>query len=780
MRSFFRAPTWWIYLPMIAVPFVLFGIPLAQGKVLYWGTAGLQFVPWREFSYVQLDQGILPLWNPLNGMGAPLIANYQLAFFYPPGWLTILGHWLAGAPGVAWVYTLLVPIHLAWGGVGMAVLLRALGVKPIGQAISGLAFAMTGYFVARASFFSMIWAGVWMGWIVWAASGIASPFSTAQSPKRFFWLSIFSGFLLLAGHAQLSWYILLFAGLWTSIGAWLTSGFKKALICSSIFLGLVLIGVLLAGIQLAPTFEYLLQSQRAEAYDYSLAMTYSYWPWRLLTFLNPELFGNPGLGDYWGYAAYWEDAGYIGVIPLFLALSSLGRLFRQDGGPRRRGILFLWGMALTGLVLSLGSNTPVYLWLYKNVPTFDLFQAPARWMIWPVTALCISAGIAADEWTRPAGRRLRLTRLGAAGFAAIFIGAGIGSMVLPELKPGLMRGFMIFGGLGVVYCLLLLAMPESNVSHRQSWWAGALMAVLSLDLIGASLLINPFVPGDFFRPEVIAESEELYEGKRIFISSEDEYALKFNQYLRFSDTRYTTEFNNIRQDMIPNLNLLNRIDSANNFDPLVPGRYDVWMKAVNAVGAENRAPYLAFMGVTTVIQKNEDGGTTVAQLTLPAAEMVAAYPCIQTAEDDQAALNATLAKIGQEDSRPCIIVEAAGLLHGEETAEEAAVSMVETSCHKLVFRIDSEKPAWVRIGIAWYPGWQASIDGSQVPLYHADYLFSAIRVPSGGHEVIVSYRPHSYYCGAGMTGAGFISLILTGLWCRRRLKTRSIQTDKTD
>jgi hypothetical protein len=60
-------------------PFLLF-LPLFTGKVLFWGTAGLQFIPWafcryqcstRVYCAVECSQ-----WN-----GATLIANYQNALF---------------------------------------------------------------------------------------------------------------------------------------------------------------------------------------------------------------------------------------------------------------------------------------------------------------------------------------------------------------------------------------------------------------------------------------------------------------------------------------------------------------------------------------------------------------------------------------------------------------------------------------------------------------------------------------------------------------------------
>ena len=63
---------------------------LLLGEVIFWGTPSLQFYPWRELAFSELRQGRLPLWNALVGNGAPLLANYQTAVFYPPNWLNLL------------------------------------------------------------------------------------------------------------------------------------------------------------------------------------------------------------------------------------------------------------------------------------------------------------------------------------------------------------------------------------------------------------------------------------------------------------------------------------------------------------------------------------------------------------------------------------------------------------------------------------------------------------------------------------------------------------------
>ena len=106
--------------------------------------------------------------------------------------------------------------------------------------------------------------------------------------------------------------------------------------------GLIAVGI--SAIQLIPTAEYLISSQRSTAVDFELGLTYSFWPWRLLTLLAPNIFGNPGTANYWGYASYWEDAVYFGVLPLVLGLATLFKIGRKgNADPRQPLIRLAWG-----------------------------------------------------------------------------------------------------------------------------------------------------------------------------------------------------------------------------------------------------------------------------------------------------------------------------------------------------------------------------------------------------------------------------------------------------
>src|SRR4030066_8161 len=102
-------------LPVWLGPFILLAPVYLAGKALFWGTPLLQFVPWWSYAWETLLAGHLPLWNPLVGMGAPLLANYQSALFYPPNWLVLLAGIIGGISWAAWLQTLLVVLHLCWG-----------------------------------------------------------------------------------------------------------------------------------------------------------------------------------------------------------------------------------------------------------------------------------------------------------------------------------------------------------------------------------------------------------------------------------------------------------------------------------------------------------------------------------------------------------------------------------------------------------------------------------------------------------------------------------------
>lgn len=140
---------------------VLFWDIVFAGRVLFWGVPLMQFGPWYQSAVDAIRGGELPLWNPLVGNGAPLLANYQSALFYPPNWLHLL---IPPAQAMSW----LMVFHVLWAGLGMWCFTRAIGTRSFPRLVSALSFMLSGYFVSRLAFPSIGSALPWLPWLLWA------------------------------------------------------------------------------------------------------------------------------------------------------------------------------------------------------------------------------------------------------------------------------------------------------------------------------------------------------------------------------------------------------------------------------------------------------------------------------------------------------------------------------------------------------------------------------------------------------------------------------------
>ncbi|MGB8951809.1 MAG: YfhO family protein [Candidatus Aminicenantales bacterium] len=55
--------------------------------------------------------------------------------------------------------------------------------------------------------------------------------------------------------------------------------------------------------------------------------------------------------------------------------------------------------------------------------------------------------------------------------------------------------------------------------------------------------------------------------------------------------------------------------------------------------------------------------------------------------------------------------------------------------------VQMAKSGWVVLSDSFYPGWKASLDGSPVSIYRANYVYRAVFVPAGQHTVTFNYLP---------------------------------------
>jgi Bacterial membrane protein YfhO len=702
---------------------------LLLGEVFFWGLPSLQFYPWREYAFDVLRHGQLPLWNPYNGAGAPLLANYQSALLYPPNWLGLI------LP-LAWSMSMTAVVHLFIGGWGMWAFTGRLGLPHLGRGVSALAFGMTSYLVARLGTYPMIAAAVWIPWVLWAVHGLLTQFRRRDAA----WLALFAALQLLAGHAQITWYSMLLAGAfaaWWSIThrpiQWQRLGIAV--------LALVL-GAGITAVQLVPTGELLLESQRSGGVDYDFAMNYSYAPARILNLLSPNFFGNPGDGTYATKGAFFEDAVYVGLIPLISALAALfawgwGKLRRKERPDYFATVPFWLLVVLLAYIFALGKNTPVFPFLYRNIPTFSLFQGPERWHIWTVFGLSVLAGIGMGMWGR--GHWLLFsTRLA----TAACIGAALLALAAPNFLPAdtvnqqgvqvLIHAVITTGVLGALAGAMTLTQPELPDSRWRPLWMTAVLVIVAGDLIYASLGLNPTVSASFYGSTTsTSSSERAYWSRFMEDNNEVEPYLK---YLKFGD--YRTVYDNLdayRSSHLADLNLLDRVPLLNNFDPLLVANFAQYIDLIEANPAQ-RDKLLQAAGVSSVFKA--DGQLQPLDQPTARAWFVKAV-CAGLILPG----NGILTPDWQPADQVYVFPVETDSGCSDVTDNPGEVLDLQDNGDSVVINVQTDSDGVLVLADTYYPGWTASIDGQPAEIHRANVAFRAVNVPAGAKVVRFDYQP---------------------------------------
>ena len=788
---------------------------LFGGRVLYWGTQLLQFAPWRQLVADALHAGDWPLWTHALGNGAPLLANHQSAVFYPPHLLFLLFP-VERALG----YSL--ALHLALAGLFAWLWARQLGLGVLGRLVAALAYAGSGFLVGHALFPSMVETVAWLPLLFLLADRLAKRRRAGDALA----LGAVLGVQFLAGHAQLWYYGLWATGAYALFAGWRVERLEGRRVGRGLARIVLLVALAVAvasgaaAVQVLPTAELAIQSQRADGADWDFAMTYSLWPWRLVTLLAPDFFGHPADGDYWGYGHYFEDNGYIGLLPLMLAGLAVAGWLRKsrsgpvlsrepeaaqdppsltDSGDSHRCVPFLLATAAVALVLALGDNTPIYPLVFRYMLGFGLFQAPARCLCLYTFAVAMLAGMGADGFrlSYPVQYTSRLALVGGATLAAL---AWIACWQLPALQPTFTRSAAMTGGLLALSAgTLLLRGRDADADPRvarsplpRRWWPVVVVGLIAGDLLLIGRRLNPTADpalyhlraasGDYLRAQAVPG-----QPFRIFSFERDIYATLFEGYTRSADFGSTDldYLRGLRETLLPNLTVLEGLESANNYEPLRMAAYADLQEVIEGAPVSDALRLLGLMNVRYVvsIQPLADmrpvysGGSVrvyANPYVLPRAWVV--YHARTLSDPDRLLAElvsptfdpASEVLLSTRDSSPQVD------LHSGIHDPPATVALRYDS-NQVTISAALPQSGYLVLAQTFYPGWQVRVDGLPAQVLRANYAFCAVHLEAGEHEVAFEYRPLSFYAGLAVSGLTWMTLAVLGVMTRRRVRQGRIR-----
>ena len=600
-------------------------------------------------------------------------------------------------------------------------------------------------------------------------------------------LALFCALQLLAGHAQTSFYsgvIVGFFALYRLAQRQVPEGgsrIRRSLLAVGGLLLAAVWGVALAAIQLLPTAELAAHSQRAgNLTDMTFAYELSFWPWRLITLLAPDFFGNPARGEYWAYGTYWEEAAFVGVLPLMLAALALVAWWRkrkQSAGGPLTVVPFLAILCLVSILLALGNRTPLYPLLFRYVPGFGLFQAPARLTIGYALGVALLAGIGADT-VRITPRIRTVLRVVLIAGLGIGLAALVARLALPDVRDSF-AGSVLRLGVSLAVASGVLLLRGRRLPGKR--WEGLVIAVVVVDLLLFGWGLAPgTAPAVYRDPVATAEFLETQPPGRMHVDRV--YAQQvYDQYVSLavlgpSDVAY---LQGLRESLLPNLNSTHHLPGSGNYDPLTIGAYDDLYDLLQGTpDMEASLPLLNLFGARYLVSDREldlfllynKGPYIYAnEAALPEAYVVHQARIV---EDAQKRLE--ILQDPRFDPRVEVILShplPSVPVPGPRESRDEPSSVLREGQGRVIIEIAMTRPGYLVLTDTYYPGWQATVDGNPVEILEANHTFRAVQLDRGEHTIVFAYEPSSFRLGAWITLAALIVLAAIPIirWRYRRM-----------
>jgi hypothetical protein len=726
-----------------AYPDVVFG-----RNTFYFRDFGYFGYPLAHYHRESFWHGEIPLWNPLSYCGLPFLAQWNTLVLYPGSaiYLLLPVSWSLGLYGLA---------HLVLAGVGMHTLASRWTGNRIAGAIAGIAFGLNGLSLNSLMWPNNVAALGWMPWVVLAAER-----GWREGGGRLAIAAGVGALQMLTGAPE----IILFTWAIVAVVAAVdfASGAAPRARLAVAFPVLVLLVTGLAAAQLLPFLELLRASQRDQQFgNTDWAMLETGWANYLVplfrTFKNRQ-------GVHFQYGQYWTSSYYLGVCVFALAVFGALRV----RGPRA---VLATGIAIAGLVLALGDLGYVYTWVRKLFPQLGFMRFPIKFVVLTTFAIPLLAAFGARYLleVEDEQRRLRWRQLGVT--AGVLFALGVGVVIfgyhfpLPEerwpitWRSGASRAVFLGAGLAALWALGVIA-----ERRRQVLLLATLLLVLGFDVLTHAPRQNPTAPRGVMEPGLITlqqlNPKPAHGRSRALLSPEADYRLRYS-YASQPMNDYIVS----RAGLFSNCNLLDQIPKVNGFYSLYPREIHDVVNAIYQSTNQSLPRLFDFLAVSQITRPGEVFEWTNRTSFLP---MVTAgqRPVIA---DPPATLEA-LTQPGFDPRTVAYVPLAARELVQGVVPGAARVLTTEFSAHRSRIVVDASAPSMVVIAQSWYAPWRATVDGTPVPVWRANYAFQAVEVPAGTHELRLTYHDTMFVWG--LVISGFTAMSCLWFWARHRSASR--------
>jgi hypothetical protein len=713
-------------------------------------TAGLPFHAWSAEWFKR--SGHLPLWNPEIFGGMPFVAAGSGDIFYP-AWL------LRFVVPVTTAGNLSFALHYILAGLFTYLLLRRLRVAWTGSVIGGLAYELTGLIASYPSpgHDGKLFASTMLPLIL-----LALVLALRDRRWQGYPLLAAATGLTLLGHFQLAYYSLIVAGLFALYLTLAEAGDSKTgerVMRLGLALIAVLVGFGIAAIQIMPFFEYIPFSPRAQGYSgFEGSSSYAI-PWDHV----PEFFLKNFVGSretYWGSNPIKLHSEYLGLPVVVLA--ALGVTVPE----RRRFVLWVGGIGLLFLLISLGAGTPFFKLWWTVMPLVKKTRAPG--MVFYVVALVTAmfAGLGVERALKGEGKRVMRPALIIGAIVAVLGVTGVFGHIAETLAAakaaaaGADQSAILWGtvssGLALAAAAAVLGPAQGRLTPR----LGALALIL---IVGADLWLNARQFWSYTKPygrdPVIDRITATPLPYRVF-NPPGPGAYPGSSLMAFdipdvfgyhgNELRYYDELWGGKSEW-RNLGVL----------PL----WDLWAVryAILPAGAQTLDSIPGFRRVLDSVTIFDGGRVNLFERLEPAPYARVVPGAIKT---DSATVIPTLIDTRMDFSRIVLFTTDQPVtpepLKKMPAPSPSRATLTAWQPGRMTVTLDSAppQPSYLLIAENWFPDWQATVDGQPAPVLRGDYSLITVALPAGAKVVELAFRSKPYELGRTLTIASLAALLV--------------------
>ena len=704
-----------------------------------------QFYPFLYFARENIRHGHLPLWDPYIRMGAPFLADAQSAELYPVNTVYyIFPLKIAFAIGAF--------IKLFLAGLGMYLFISALDVGFFGSLFSAVTFMFCAFNI------------VWLAWpqtnvsifLPWLFFFI-SKFIKTDGLKYIAGLALVTGVQFLGGHPETSAHILLAAFVYALALLYFHYIDNKSLANiskkSSYILIAVLLGVMLASPMLLPFLSELFKSviwiSRSGTNHFFLPLS------ALPALLMPGFYGSPVTHNYWIPVFYGNQAGYVGIIALILALIAV------IVDHKERHVLFFSSIALLSLLVVYG--VPPFYQIFTKLPAFSHMINATLLLVYQF-GIAALAGFGLDAIDKASGTLLNQIKNAPADLihikalalkVSLFIVslAAISIAALysrDELKHIQIIDIAVVKLICFVGAFLLLLNFTGGTRRRKSFLLGMVIAVQFFDLFLFGHNYNPQIKKDWVYPKPPPSITYMQKDKSLF------------RFAAFGDTFYPNSLMVYHISDIRGYEFPGNVRYGNYFITILKGSF------VGSPGQylfTNPAQYTSVyfekvLKLSNVKYAASLSGYGGVQYKYFKSRAYLAHSVIMASSPGEAIIdikkhiNALLDDSVVIESKKDLTLPACPDMNGEYVTVDSYLPdtvkiTVLNNCNAVLVLSDT-----------YDSGWRVHVDGLRQPILHADYLFRGVILEPGLHRVVFRYKPLSFTLGLILSAVALLTTFI--------------------